>query len=525
MEVSVIDYTYSQEKNLASCQFALSYYTADELRALKEKWKAEEKRLNNANICGFNENLGAKEVSTKLPSIDLPQEQLDALQENAKKYRFGQRRAIEREAQKKSANKAKVEVYADMIKVRVPTKNPVKGGGERKEIKCFSVNSRRRLIQKTAQWNLNELFTCFLTLTYPCLYAANWKIWKRDLEVFFKRLARKYRDIIGLCWKLEEQKRGAPHFHLIVASEGSICTCGTQEMREYKGHKRLVHKPDCIIHQFRKDIALMWADVVASGYKMSGGDMAAYAPEYEKHLSAGTNVESVNSRKQLMAYVSKYLAKVEVCESCKGKNVVDCICRDCGCIQAKDNSIQGWGRIWGFRNLNGELDFAPIETVELDYEEAVNLKRIVRKWMKARGNVKYAQRINGMVSYSVLGLGFQSENNGLVKRMVSGVKAGLFAAHISPRGNLELGCALGVSFQERLQMGLYDTRKGFSDGDRVITPLGRAVVSQIKHCDILKRVRVVVYLDIPQTNGVRLAAFDVWQVKKLGSAEQVSLVV
>ena len=82
---------------------------------------------------------------------------------------------------------------------------------------------------------------------------------------------------------------------------------------------------------------------------------------------------------------------------------------------------------------------------------------------------------------------------------------------------------LGVSFQERLQMGLYDTRKGFADGDRVITPLGRAVVSQVKHCKILGRLRVVVYLDTPQGNGVRLAAFDVWQVRAPGNAEQVSL--
>lgn len=518
----MIDYTYSQEKNLDSYRFS-SEYTTDELRALKQKWAKEEYRLNNADICGFNESLEAKEVLTKLPSIDLSQEQLNDLQKGAQKYRFNQRKAIEREAQKKSANKAKVEVYADMIKVRVPTKNPIKGGGERKEIKCFSVSSRRRLIQKMAQWNLNELFTSFLTLTYPRLYAANWKIWKRDIEVFFKRLARKYSDIVGLCWRLEEQKRGAPHFHMIVASKGSICTCGTQELRDYKGQKRLVHKHDCIIHQFRKDIAVMWAEIVADGYRMAGGDMAAYAPEYEKHLSAGTNVESVNSRKQLMAYVSKYLAKVEKCDSCNGRNVVDGICGDCGCIQAKDNSVQGWGRIWGFRDLNGELDFAPLEAVELSYEEAVNLKRIVRKWMKARGNVKYAQRINGMVSYSVLGLGFQSENNGLVRRIISGVRTGLFATHISPRGNLELGCISGVSFLERCQMGLYDSVRVVSEDDRVKTPLGMARVSQVCYCEITNRMRCAVYLDTPQRNGVRFAAFDVWQVKPIPMIEQSTL--
>src|SRR5215469_18227887 len=178
----MINYTDSQEKNLDSCQFASSYYTAEELRVLKEKWKEEENRLKNLDIYGFSENVGAKEVCSKLSSIDLPQEQLDILQENAKKYRFGQKMALEREAEKRSADKATVEIYADMIKVRVPTKNPVKGGGERKEIKCFSVNSRRRLIQKTAQWNLNGLCTSFMTLTYPRLYATNWKIWKRDME-------------------------------------------------------------------------------------------------------------------------------------------------------------------------------------------------------------------------------------------------------------------------------------------------------------------------------------------------------
>jgi hypothetical protein len=72
-------------------------------------------------------------------------------------------------------------------------------------------------------------------------------------------------------------------------------------------------------------------------------------------------------------------------------------------------------------------------------------------------------------------------------------------------------------------MGLYDTRKALLEGDRVITPLGYAAVSGVRHSDILGRLRVVVYLDIPQANGVRLAAFDVWQVKMLVKAEQVSL--
>src|SRR5882762_5797857 len=135
------NYTYSDDKNLDSGPRFLNDYTADEFAVLEEKWKAEENRLKNADICGFNDNLEAALV--KLPGADLPQEQLEALQDGAKKYRFNQRKAIEREAQKKSANTATVEIYADMIKVKTPTNGPVKGGGERQECKGFSVNSRR----------------------------------------------------------------------------------------------------------------------------------------------------------------------------------------------------------------------------------------------------------------------------------------------------------------------------------------------------------------------------------------------
>ena len=72
-------------------------------------------------------------------------------------------------------------------------------------------------------------------------------------------------------------------------------------------------------------------------------------------------------------------------------------------------------------------------------------------------------------------------------------------------------------------MGLYDARKAISEGDRVNTPLGYARVSQVKYCNIVGRLRCAVYLDVPQSNGVKLAAFDVWQCKAVGKSEQASL--
>jgi hypothetical protein len=365
-----------------------------------------------------------------------------------------------------------------MIKVKTPTKNPVKGGGLREDCKGFSDNSRRRLIQKMAMWNINDLYAYFVTLTYPALYATDWRIWKRDLDVLFKRLVRKYPELIGCCWRVEFQKRGAPHFHLIGVLS--------------KECQNLV--------LFRLQIAEMWAEIVADGYRISGGDMTVYAPEKEKHLKAGTGIEIVQGRKQLMAYVSKYLAKVD-----------------------QANAPDEWGRNWGFRNLNGQLDFSPVEVIEIGYCEATQLKRYIRRWLKSRGRVRYAGMLNMRVSYSVLGLGSDSENGRVVYRLLGGIRHGLFASHISPGGPLELGCTLGVSFQERLRMGLYDARRAISDGDRVNTPLGWATVSQVKHCSIVGRLRCAVYLDAPQSNGARLAVFDVWQCKAVGKTEQSSL--
>jgi hypothetical protein len=473
----MINYIDLSGKSLEAKSGFLSDYTAEEIAVLKEKWEAEENRLENADICGFDSAENVVSPACKR-SPDVSAEQLESLQSGAKKYRYNQRLALEREAEKRSANTSTVEIYADMIKVKTPAKSAVKGGGERQACKGFSDNSRRRLIQKMAQWNLNDLSSFFTTLTYPALYAQDWRIWKRDLDTFFKRLARKYPELVGCCWRVEFQRRGAPHFHLIM-----VCSKGCENLA-----------------RFRRQIAEMWCEIVADGYKMSGGDMATYAPEKGKHLRAGTGVEAVQGRKQLMAYVSKYLAKVD-----------------------QANAPEEWGRSWGFRNINGQLDFSPVEVIEIDYCEATQLKRYIRRWLRSRGRVRYAGMLNMRVSYSVLGLGADSENGRVVYKLLGGIRQGLFASHISPGSPLELGCIAGVSFLGRVEMGLYDVGKGLKEGDRVRTPLGMATVSQMRYCNILGRLRIAVYLDAPQVSGARLAAFDMWQVEMQENVEQVSL--
>jgi len=39
---------------------------------------------------------------------------------------------------------------------------------------------------------------------------------KADLDAFIKRCKRKFSNEIEYLWKLEFQKRGAPHYHMII---------------------------------------------------------------------------------------------------------------------------------------------------------------------------------------------------------------------------------------------------------------------------------------------------------------------
>jgi hypothetical protein len=107
----------------------------------------------------------------------------------------------------------------------------------------------------------------FLTLTYPREWSGDWHRWKRDLDVFLHRVHRKFPHA-GAVWKLEPQRRGAPHFHLVV--------CG-------------------VPHLGKAWLSRAWYEVVASGD--------------ERHLRAGTQVQAVQSHRGVISYAAKYATK------------------------------------------------------------------------------------------------------------------------------------------------------------------------------------------------------------------------
>lgn len=142
---------------------------------------------------------------------------------------------------------------------------PVKRG----TVDGFSAAARKRLIELLLR--LDVSVAVFVTLTYPSLYPSPAES-KDDLRKFWQRLVRRNGDTWAV-WRLEMQKRGAPHYHLLV------------------GYPYLPHEY----------VARAWYEVVGSGD--------------EAHLAAGTRVEGLRSRNGVIYYASKYVAKQEAGQS------------------------------------------------------------------------------------------------------------------------------------------------------------------------------------------------------------------
>ena len=192
----------------------------------------------------------------------------------------------------------------------------------RGKIKGFSYQSRNRLLKQLHTIDYERMgVPLFLTLTYPAVWKKDFQVWKDDLDRFFHDyLGKKYTDSC-LVWKTEPQQRGAPHFHCLVFGAESL---NTTEGREW--------------------VAAAWYHIVGSAD--------------ERHLRAGTRVESCKSLNQLRKYLLKYIGKEEA-------------------------YTVPFGRIWGLCGRR-KLVFAPIIEGPLRKGQFLRLRRVIRKYLAAR---------------------------------------------------------------------------------------------------------------------------------------------
>jgi hypothetical protein len=146
------------------------------------------------------------------------------------------------------------------------------GGGPRGHITEFSKASRRRLQKVLASVDQGRISVpLFVTLTYPREFPGDPQICNAHLRAFRERLTRRFGKA-GCLWRKEYQKRGAPHYHLLLF---------------------LAVPPE----QLRSWVSESWYQIVGSGD--------------ERHLCAGTQVVRVKSWRGARGYAAKYLGKLE----------------------------------------------------------------------------------------------------------------------------------------------------------------------------------------------------------------------
>ena len=208
------------------------------------------------------------------------------------------------------------------IRYSSPRPVAVSSRGSRGRIRGFSKGSRRRLLRWFNSLHRDKAgLPLMVTLTYR-VHPDPAKA-KRDLDCFIKRLRRRYPTAWG-SWRMEPQKRGAIHFHLLVFG----------------------------VFRIPRDwLSAVWAEIV--------GD-----PAVER---AGTRVEVVRSWRGVMSYAAKYLAKVS----------------DTGFTDAAGNPLQYVGRHWGVFGR----DLVPIRVVTLYMAWSMwyRFRRLCRRYLRARG--------------------------------------------------------------------------------------------------------------------------------------------
>jgi hypothetical protein len=203
------------------------------------------------------------------------------------------------------------------------------GRGTRDRIRGFSRESRRNLLRRLASIN-RAAFKAFkgrlisITLTYPHEYPEDPEVCKNHLKALRRRLQREYGTFAGF-WRMGIQKRGAPHFHLLLFMGPSIGP----------------------LSELRRFISSSWYEVTG---KVSEG-----------HLRAGTSVDVVKKWKEATSYAERYMAKPE--EFPEGLQT---------------------GRIWGIWNK----ELLPIrwETTKVSLKDAYKIRRIYRKLARRKGS-------------------------------------------------------------------------------------------------------------------------------------------
>lgn len=226
----------------------------------------------------------------------------------------------------------------------------------RRAIIGWSRKSRANMVRALGEIDYLPMFSrpgvapAMVTLTYPgdwLTVAPHGFAVKAHLDELMHRYRRAWEVDLLCVWKLEFQRRGAPHFHLLMVPP----------------HGQAGGRSDAVGHglAFKPWLSLVWADIVDHPDPI----------EHMNHLAAGTNVDfaeglRLSDPRRAAVYFTKHGAF-------RSKEYQHCV------PEPWTEPGHGPGRFWGYRKL-----VRRVWSAELHPYDATALVRTIRRWAKAQ---------------------------------------------------------------------------------------------------------------------------------------------
>lgn len=222
----------------------------------------------------------------------------------------------------------------------------------------FTRQARKRMQHRIAEFDCRAMPASgvwFITLTYPKVYPTEFETWKKHLAAWRKRFERKYGKHT-VTWKIEPQRRGAPHFHLMVFFGSGMCA-GIKRQRRGRKFRWIGESLDSM----RKWCSQVWYDIVESGD--------------EKHLVAGTQVAIAGHAKATAKYAAKYIGK------------------ECQFVDQETGEILRAGRFWGIWNMS--LTPREIRSTICTWAGQAKIGRQMRRYLQSKNpNIRWYRKSN-----------------------------------------------------------------------------------------------------------------------------------
>ena len=251
-------------------------------------------------------------------------------------------------ASERAINHHRLDVAAEVDRIKAGRDMP---DPPAREITEWSRKSRAAMCRTFAELDYTPLVECgrvpaMVTLTYPgdseCVAPDGASV-KRHIMLWRKRFQREWSEPARYIWKLEFQRRGAPHIHLWMAPPHSLGRSG---------------------RKFRDWLSQEWADIVDHP-----------DPEQRKrHLLAGTAIDILKGLracdpKRLAIYFAKHSSPNQLSDK-EYQHIVP---------EAWQQPGHGPGRFWGFHGLQRAT-----AVVEIAQDAYLTARRILRRWSRSQ---------------------------------------------------------------------------------------------------------------------------------------------